>query len=100
MERIAYEPGTGQLVTASFMDYAMPRASDVPGFRVGEHPVPTATNPLGVKGVGESGTVGALAAVASAIADALAPLGIDHVDMPATPDRVWSAIRAARQTAD
>ncbi|AJE46810.1 xanthine dehydrogenase family protein molybdopterin-binding subunit [Celeribacter indicus] len=89
----------GQNMTGSFMDYAMPRATDSVSPVVLSHPVPTTTNPAGVKGVGESGRVGALPAAMNAIADALAPLGIDHIDMPATPGRVWEAIRAARGAA-
>jgi carbon-monoxide dehydrogenase large subunit len=85
----------GQLVTASFMDYGMPRADDMCGFEVLPNPVPTKTNPLGVKGVGEAGTVGAMPAVMNAILDALAPLGIHRLDMPATPPRIWAAIRDA-----
>ena len=86
----------GQLLTASFMDYGMPRADDFCSFEVKANSVPTATNPLGVKGVGEAGTVGAMPAVMNAIVDALAPLGIRDFDMPATPSRVWAAIREAR----
>jgi carbon-monoxide dehydrogenase large subunit len=96
MERIVYEEGSGQLLTASFMDYAMPRADDLPPFHVETHPVPTPNNVLGAKGAGEAGVVGSLAAVIGAVSDALAPLGIDHIDMPASPERVWAAIRAAR----
>ena len=96
MENMVYDRDSGQLVSGSFMDYAMPRAADFCDYDVGAHPVPTATNPLGVKGVGEAGTVGALAAVMNAINNALAPLGIEHLEMPATPDRVWKAIAAAR----
>ncbi len=95
MENLTYDPETGQLLTGSFLDYCMPRADDFCEFEVGSHPVPTTTNPLGVKGAGESGTVGALAAVMNAVNDALAPLGIRHLEMPATPERVWRAIRAA-----
>jgi CO/xanthine dehydrogenase Mo-binding subunit len=94
MELAACDP-SDQLVTGSFMDYAMPRAADFPAFAVGSNPVPTAVNPLGVKGAGEAGTVGALPAVIGAVADALAPLGIDDVQMPATPERLWRAIRDA-----
>ncbi|HET7343592.1 MAG TPA: molybdopterin cofactor-binding domain-containing protein, partial [Methylomirabilota bacterium] len=93
-ENLAYD-ATGQLLAGSFMDYAMPRADDVPGFEVDSFEVPTQVNPLGAKGVGEAGTVGALAAVLNAVNDALAPLGVRHLDMPLTPDRVWRAIRAA-----
>lgn len=95
MERLLYEPGSGQLVTASFMDYAMPRAADLPPIGTACRPVPTAHNPLGVKGVGEAGVVGALPATINAVVDALAPLGVLHIDMPATPERVWRAIRDA-----
>ena len=95
MERIVFDRETGQNLSGSFMDYAMPRADDMCGFRVEARPVPTATNPLGVKGAGEAGTVGALPAVTSAILDALAPLGIDAIDMPASPETVWRAIRGA-----
>jgi aerobic carbon-monoxide dehydrogenase large subunit len=73
----------------------MPRADDMPEIAAAANEVPTATNPLGVKGAGEAGTVGALPAVMNAVADALAPLGINHLDMPATPERVWRAISEA-----
>ena len=95
-ERIEYDPESGQLLTGSFMDYCMPRADDVCAMEVGSNPVPTKLNPLGVKGAGEAGTVGALPAVMNAIMDALAPLGVKEFDMPATGDRVWRAIRKAR----
>ena len=95
MERIVFDRDSGQNLSGSFMDYAMPRADDMCGFRVEANPVPTETNPLGVKGAGEAGTVGALPAVTSAIVDALAPLGIDRIDMPASPETVWRAIRDA-----
>jgi carbon-monoxide dehydrogenase large subunit len=97
-EDLAYDAETGQLLAGSFMDYAMPRADDVPLFEVDAHEVPTQVNPLGAKGVGEAGTVGALPALLNAVNDALAPLGIRHLDMPMTPARVWSAIRAAKDT--
>ena len=83
---------SGQMLTATFMDYQMPRAWDLPNFQLATREVPTKVNPLGAKGVGEAGTVGALAAVMNAVNDALAPLGIRHFDMPATPARVWTAI--------
>jgi len=86
----------GQLVTGSFADYAMPRADDFPPMIVDTCNVPTNGNPLGVKGGAETGTVGVPAAVIAAIVDALAPLGVRDVAMPATPFRVWQAIRAAR----
>ncbi len=94
-ERIEYDPESGQLLTGSFMDYCMPRADDVCSMEVGSNPVPTKLNPLGVKGAGEAGTVGALPAVMNAVMDALAPLGVKEFDMPATRDRVWRAIRKA-----
>jgi carbon-monoxide dehydrogenase large subunit len=95
-EQIVHDRETGQMLTASFMDYQMPRADDVPMFQMATREVPTKVNPLGAKGVGEAGTVGALAAVMNAVNDALAPLGIRHFDMPATSGRVWAAIQAAK----
>ena len=95
-ELIVHDPDSGQMLTASFMDYQMPRAGELPDFRLATREVPTKVNPLGAKGVGEAGTVGAMAAVMNAVNDALAPLGIRHFDMPATPGRVWEAITAAR----
>ncbi len=95
-EQIVYDRDSGQMLTASFMDYQMPRAWDFPNFQLATREVPTKGNPLGAKGVGEAGTVGALAAAMNAINDALAPLGIRHFDMPATPVRVWEAIQRAR----
>ncbi len=92
MEDIHFD-ADGQLVSGSFMDYAMPRASDLSPVEVKSNPVPTKTNPLGIKGAGEAGCVGAMPAVSSAIADALAPLGIRHLEMPTTPERVWRAIQ-------
>ena len=94
-EQIVYDRDSGQMLTASFMDYQMPRADDLPDFQLATREVPTKVNPLGAKGVGEAGTVGALAAAMNAVNDALAPLGIRHFDMPATPNRVWAAIAAA-----
>ena len=98
MEDIHFD-ADGQLVSGSFMDYAMPRASDLSPIEVKSNPVPTKTNPLGIKGAGEAGCVGAMPAVSSAIADALAPLGIRHVEMPTTPERVWRAIQESRAQA-
>ena len=95
-EQIVHDPQSGQMLTASFMDYQMPRADDLPDIRMATREVPTKVNPLGAKGVGEAGTVGAMAAAMNAVNDALAPLGIRHFDMPATPNRVWAAIAAAR----
>lgn len=96
MEEVRYEDGSGQLLTGSFMDYAMPRASDLPDFAIDRNPVPTTTNPLGVKGAGECGTVGSLPAVMNAINDALAPFGVRDLTMPATPQKIWRAIHARR----
>ena len=96
-EDIAYDPDSGQLLTGSFMDYAMPRADDFCDIAIESHPVPTPTNPLGAKGAGEAGTVGAMPATMNAIIDALAPLGVTHIDLPATPERIWRAIQEAQQ---
>jgi carbon-monoxide dehydrogenase large subunit len=86
----------GQLVTGSFMDYAMPRAHDVPMITVANRPVPTRTNPIGAKGCGEAGTSGGLPAVANAVIDALSDYGIRHLEMPMTSSRIWEAIEAAK----
>lgn len=94
MEAISYD-GDGQLVSGSFLDYAIPRAADLPFFETHDDPHPTTTNPLGIKGAGESGTVGAMPAVMSAVLDALSAKGVTRFDMPATPSRVWRAIRDA-----
>ena len=91
MERTVYDE-TGQLVTGSYMDYALPRADNAPSFEFGSHPVPATTNPLGVKGCGEAGCAGALPAVMNAVVDALSTYGVRHIDMPATPERVWRAM--------
>ena len=96
MERTVYDPDTGQLVSGSFMDYAIPRADDIPAIEFKRNCVPARTNALGVKGVGESGCTAACPAVMNAIVDALAPLGITHLDMPATPERIWAACKRAR----
>jgi carbon-monoxide dehydrogenase large subunit len=96
MEDIAYDDESGQLLTGSFMDYAMPRADNFCNIEIKSNPVPTATNPLGVKGAGEAGTVGAMPALANAIIDALSPYGIREVDMPATSERVWRALQSAK----
>ncbi len=97
MEMTAYD-SEGQLLTGSYMDYAMPRAIDTPNFEVTNHPVPATTNPLGVKGCGEAGCAGSLTSIMNAVADALSQYGIRHIDMPATPYRVWQAIQAAGGT--
>jgi carbon-monoxide dehydrogenase large subunit len=97
MENIAFDRQSGQLLSASFMDYAMPRAADLPEhYELDFIDVPAKTNPLGVKGIGEAGCVGAPPAIMNAILDALRPLGVQHLDMPATPHRVWRAIQDAR----
>ena len=96
MEQVVYDPSTGQNLCASFMDYPMPRADDLPSFALGRHDVPSKSNPLGVKGAGEAGCVGAPPAIVNAILDALEPCGVKSIEMPATPHRVWRALRAAR----
>ncbi|WP_431285111.1 xanthine dehydrogenase family protein molybdopterin-binding subunit [Humitalea sp. 24SJ18S-53] len=98
MEQILHDPVSGQLLTASFMDYAMPRAADIPPVTLLDNPQPTPVNPLGAKGGGEAGTIGAPPTVICAILDALAPFGITHIDMPATPERIWRALHATRST--
>jgi len=94
VEKTVYD-GDGQLLTASFMDYAMPRADDLPSYAFRWIEIPCRTNPLGIKGSGEAGAIGAPPAVMNALLDALAPLGVTHIDMPATPATVWQAIQAA-----
>lgn len=96
LEQAVYD-SDGQLVTGSFMDYAVPRAHDAPMIAVASHPVPTKSNPLGAKGCGEAGTSGGLPSVANAVIDALSDLGIKHLEMPMTPARVWQAIEATRK---
>src|SRR6266567_7442563 len=97
IEDMIYERDSGQLVTGSLMDYGIPRADMVPAITIDFSPVPSTTNPLGVKGVGEGGTVASTPTVMNAILDALAPLGVTDVAMPATPERVWRAIRTRAQ---
>jgi aerobic carbon-monoxide dehydrogenase large subunit len=94
MEMTVYDRD-GQLLTGSYMDYALPRATDAPPFVLAEHPVPAKTNPLGVKGCGEAGCAGALTSVMNAVIDALADRGIRHLDMPLTPFRIWQALQGA-----
>ena len=96
LEHQIYDRSSGQLLSGSFMDYSMPRADTMPEIATTLEEVPCRTNPLGVKGIGESGTIGAPPTVINAILDALHPLGVAHIDMPATPARVWEAIREAR----
>ena len=95
MELAVYDK-EGQLLSGSFMDYAMPRAADVPMFSLADHPVPAKTNPLGVKGCGEAGCAGALTSVMNAVIDALGEHGIRHLDMPLTPFRIWQALHATK----
>lgn len=94
-EHLRYDPASAQLLTGTFMDYYMPRADAIADVRLYDHSVPSPGNPLGVKGAGEAGTTGAVAALANAVIDALRPLGIHHLDFPYSPDRVWRAIREA-----
>lgn len=96
LEKVVYDRESGQLLSGSFSDYCMPRADDFPEFTLGFEDVPCKTNPIGVKGAGEAGCVGAPPTVINALLDALRPLGVKHIDMPATPLRVWEAIRDAR----
>jgi carbon-monoxide dehydrogenase large subunit len=96
VEQQVYDRGSGQLLTGSFMDYGMPRADLMPEINSALEEVPCKTNPLGVKGIGESGTIGAPPTVINAIIDALKPLGVQDIDMPATPARVWEAMRQAK----
>jgi carbon-monoxide dehydrogenase large subunit len=96
LENTSYDKESGQLLSGSFMDYALPRADDLPDIEVDFIEVPCLSNPLGVKGAGEAGAVGSPPAVINAIVDALTPVGVTHVDMPATPERLWKAIAQAR----
>jgi carbon-monoxide dehydrogenase large subunit len=98
LENAVYD-GDGQLLSGSFMDYAMPRAHDACDIGFVSHPVPAKTNPLGTKGCGEAGCAGGLASIMNAIVDALSVYGIRHFDMPASPERVWKAIRDAQRRA-
>ncbi len=92
LEGCVHDQDTGQLLTGSYMDYTMPRADDVPSFKVGFIETPCPHNPLGAKGCGEAGAIAAPAALINAITDAI---GVDHLDMPATPEKVWRAIQEA-----
>ncbi|HEY6996120.1 MAG TPA: xanthine dehydrogenase family protein molybdopterin-binding subunit [Xanthobacteraceae bacterium] len=97
MENAVYDGSGGQLVTGSFMDYAMPRADDIPAFKDAIHAVPATTNPLGVKGAGEAGTTAAISALMNAVADAIPGAAGAHLDMPATPEKLWQACRKAER---
>jgi carbon-monoxide dehydrogenase large subunit len=94
LEHAAYDPGTGQLLAGSLMDYALPRADDLPSYDLGFNGTRCTTNPLGVKGCGEAGAVGAFPAVTNAVLDALAPLRVTDLVGPATSERIWRAISA------
>jgi carbon-monoxide dehydrogenase large subunit len=96
LEHTVYDPESGQMLSGSFMDYTLPRAEDLPDFNITLTGVPTKANPLGVKGSGQAGAMASPQAIIVAVLDALAPLGVTHIDMPATPERVWSAIRSSR----
>ena len=91
MEVAAYDP-SGQLVTGSFMDYAMPRAQDFPMFAVHYNEIPCTTNALGIKGAGEAGSVAAPPAIVNAVVDALSDYGVDHIEMPLTAQRIWGIV--------
>ena len=93
-EQVVYD-ADGQLVTGTFVDYALPTANEIPSFETDRTETPSPTNSLGVKGVGEAGTIAAIAAVTNAVIDALRPLGVTYVDMPLTPMRIWQAIHTA-----
>jgi carbon-monoxide dehydrogenase large subunit len=96
LERTAYDRDSGQLMSGSLMDYALPRADDLPDIEVDFIEIPCASNPLGVKGAGEAGAVGSPPAVINAIVDALKADGVRSIDMPATPERIWEAIKLAK----
>ena len=96
LEHCVYDPESGQLLTGSYMDYAMPRADDLPSFKVGTRVTPCTHNPLGAKGCGEAGAIGAPAAIMNAVHDALSAVGVKRIDMPASPHRVWQAIQSAK----
>jgi aerobic carbon-monoxide dehydrogenase large subunit len=96
LERTWYDIASGQLLSGSFMDYALPRADDLPDFEVDLLEVPSGANPLGVKGAGEAGSVGSPPAIVNAIIDALSADGVTHIDMPATPEVIWKALALAK----
>jgi carbon-monoxide dehydrogenase large subunit len=98
MEQVSYDE-SGQPITGSFMDYALPRATDIPAMEVGDHPSPAKTNPLGTKGCGEAGCAGSLVTIVNAVVDALSDYGIKHLNMPLTPEKIWRAIQDAKAKA-
>ncbi|MSP04433.1 MAG: xanthine dehydrogenase family protein molybdopterin-binding subunit [Acetobacteraceae bacterium] len=95
-EHTVHDPETGQLLSGSFMDYCIPRAADLPALNIHLNGVPTTANPLGVKGAGQAGAIAAPPAIIAAILNALAPIGVHHIDMPATPERIWRAIQGGK----
>jgi carbon-monoxide dehydrogenase large subunit len=97
IENVVYDQTSGQLVTGSFLDYGMPRADDLPSFVSELVAIPAKTNPLGIKGIGEAGTIAAPPTVVNAVLDALHDLGVEHLDMPLTPARIWQAVNSAKQ---
>jgi carbon-monoxide dehydrogenase large subunit len=96
MECVTYDE-SGQPITGSFMDYAMPRAGDIPSMTLGNHPSPATSNPLGTKGCGEAGCAGSLATIVNAAIDALSDYGVTQLDMPLTPEKIWRAIQDGRK---
>ena len=94
-EQAAYDPESGQLLSATFMDYPVPRAADMPDVKFAYSEIPSPTNPLGIKGAGEAGTIGSAPALVNAVLDALRPLGITHIDMPVTPLKIWQLLNEA-----
>lgn len=99
LEQCFYESATGQLLSGSLMDYAMPRADNFPFFKTEISEVPSTTHPLGIRPAGESGTTPALGVVINAVVDALADYGVKHIEMPATPERIWRAIHGKEMLA-
>jgi carbon-monoxide dehydrogenase large subunit len=97
MERVAYDPESGQLLSASFMDYAMPRATDMCNIAVTSNPVPTRLNPLGAKGAGEGGIISAGGIMANAVANALSAFGVQPRELPLTPPKIWEMLQAGRR---
>jgi carbon-monoxide dehydrogenase large subunit len=96
MEHVVYDQKSGQLLTGSLMDYAIPRADDLPSFKLDFHETPAPSNPLGVKGGSETGAIGPPAAIANAIVDAVAHLGVHHVELPLSPQSIWRSLQAAK----
>jgi carbon-monoxide dehydrogenase large subunit len=97
LEEVVYDEENGQLLTGTFLDYALPTAETMPRLNLDHTVTPSPLSPLGLKGVGEAGTIGSVPAIANAVMDALAPLGIRHLDLPLTPHKVWRAIQEAQE---